>query len=332
VSIFDAVRTTAIWRAVDDLPASLERTLAGANALDAAAAALAPSSRVLVAGNGASHYAGVALWLASLEGPVEVQAVSAGLLGRLSCRPGDATVAVSVSGEFRDLVESLERLPRPLVAITAAPESTLARHADVVVPLGVADYGTETHPQDFCNATLGCLALLARLAGNRELRSLVDSVPGLVAATVDGVADWLERPPQPVAVVGAGHATAGAGALELALLVKEIARVPAEGLETREAATSALTGMHEGCLAVGLASHGDPFLAETERLWSRSGASILRIPFGADVDPRAVPIVSFPAGAALAVVLAQAARLDPDRPWWVPAYFSTARMTHVASR
>lgn len=288
---------------------------------------LARAKRILVIGNGASHYAGFAFWLASLQTTVEVQPVPSGLAKVVRPRPGDAVLAVSVSGEFRDLVEALGELPRPLVVVTAGLDSTLAQHADATVPLGVGEVDTETHPHDFCNASLACLALLARLEDqDRALAKLLDAVPEIVSGTVRQVATWLDPPRQPEAVVVAGHATAWAGALEVALLVKEIARLPGEGLETREAATSALTGLHERCLALGLASRGDPFLDEAERLWARSGASVLRIPFGAEVDSRAVPIVSFPAGAALAVALAQQAGLDPDHPWWVESYGSTARV------
>jgi glucosamine 6-phosphate synthetase-like amidotransferase/phosphosugar isomerase protein len=321
----EEVLLSAIWTAVEALPASLEQTLAAARELDAGAAILGRADRVVVTGNGASHYAGVCAALAALETPVDVQAVPSGLLGKVAWREHDATLAVSVSGEFRDLVDAVEILPRPLVVVTAGIESTLARVADLVVPLAVEDHPTETHPQDFCNASIACLALLARLADDRRLRELVESVPGLVARTIDGVATWVPEVQRPEAAVCAGHGAAWAGALELALLLKEIARVPAEGVETREAATSALTGLHDRCLVVALASGGDPFLAEAQELWRSSGAAYVEIPFGRELDPRVVPIVSFPAGAALAVALARRAGLDADHPWWVDSYLSTAR-------
>ena len=74
-----------------------------------------------------------------------------------------------------------------------------------------------------------------------------------------------------------------------------------------------------------LASGGDPFLAEAKRLWRSSGAAYVEIPFGAELDPRVVPVAAFPAGAALAVALAGQAGLDANHPWWVDAYLSTAR-------
>jgi glucosamine--fructose-6-phosphate aminotransferase (isomerizing) len=283
---------------------------------------------VLAVGNGASHYAGVTAALAALETRVDLQAVPSGLIRRVRRRDGDATLAVSVSGEFRDLVETLDLLPRPLVAVTAHPGSTLGRAADVVVPLAVEDHPTETHPQDYCNAALACLALIGRLARDGELLELLDAAPALVARTAADAEAWPAAVERPEAAVCAGHGAAWGGALELALLLKEIARVPAEGLETREAATSALTGMHRRTLGVLLASRGDPFAAEAAELWRRAGAVVLEIPFGAELDPRIVPIVSFPAGATLAVTLAARGGLDADHPWWVDAYLATAR-AHV---
>jgi fructoselysine-6-P-deglycase FrlB-like protein len=316
---------SAIWTAVEGLPGSLERTLGSTRELDAAATILGHAERIVVTGNGASHYAGVCAALAALATPVDLHAVPSGLLHNVAWRRGDATLVVSVSGEFRDLVDAAQSLPRPFVLVTAGLRSTLAEVADLVVPLAVEDHPTETHPQDFCNASIACLALLARLSRDDALRDLLATVPARLARTIGEVETWLPDVERPEAAVCAGHGPAWAGALELALLLKEIARVPAEGLETREAATSALTGLHDRCLVVGLASRSDPFLAEARGLWQRSGAAYVEIPFGAELDGRVVPVVSFPAGAALAVGLARRAGLDADHPWWVDAYLSTAR-------
>ncbi|MFL5928793.1 MAG: SIS domain-containing protein [Gaiellaceae bacterium] len=295
--------------------------------MDAAAATLARARRVLVTGNGASYYAGLLAALAALETRVDLQAVPSGVLRKVVPREGDGALVVSVSGEFRDLVEAVadDLLPRPLVVVTASPDSTLARAADAVVPLAVEEHATETHPQDFCHAGIACLALLARLSSDDVLRKLVETTPAHVARSAASVEDWLPRIERPTAAVCAGHGAAWAGALELALLLKEIARIPAEGLEVREAATSALTGLHDRCLVLGVASRGDPFLEEAKQLWRSSGAAYLEIPFGADLDARVVPVVAFPAGAGVAVALARQAGLDADHPWWVDSYLSTAR-------
>lgn len=292
--------------------------------------------RIILTGNGASYYAAMAGWLASLEGKrtdAELHCVPSGLLasGSIAFREGDAVIAVSVSGEFRDLVEALaaDRLPTPLVAITANGHSTLARSADAVAEIHIDDRGTVTHTQDFCNAAIACLAIVARLANDRELLQLLETAPELVAVTLTGVEEWVEGTlatiAHPTAAVTFGHGTAWAGALEYALLLKEISRVPAEGLETREAATSAMTGLTPDSFVLAIASRDDPHLKEAERLSRTSGATVAAIPFGRQLDRRLVPVASFPAAAALAIALAQRAGLDADNPWWVRSYFDTAR-------
>src|SRR5436190_1939340 len=189
-----------------------------------------PRSTATTSLNGASHYAGLLAALAALETRVDLQAVPSGLIRKIARRDGDASVVVSVSGEFRDLVDAVaeDLLPRPLVVVTAMPASTLAQAADAIVPLAVEEHDTETHPQDFCTAAVACLALLARLSKDDVLRELVERTPVDVAAAAASVEDWLPALERPEAAVCAGHGAAWAGALELALLLKEIARIPAE--------------------------------------------------------------------------------------------------------
>src|ERR687895_309988 len=69
--------------------------------------------RIVATGNGAAYYAAMALWIASVRAPsdrVDVVAVPAGLVagGAFSWRPGDRLLAISTSGELRDLIEVLE--------------------------------------------------------------------------------------------------------------------------------------------------------------------------------------------------------------------------------
>ena len=79
----------------------------------------------MATGNGAAYYVAHALWLAALEserrGP-PIVAVPCGVAVRPSFRwrPGDAVLAVSSSGEFRDVVEIARAAAgRPCVAVTA---------------------------------------------------------------------------------------------------------------------------------------------------------------------------------------------------------------------
>jgi glucosamine 6-phosphate synthetase-like amidotransferase/phosphosugar isomerase protein len=108
-------------------------------------------------------------------------------------------------------------------------------------------------------------------------------------------------------------------------MLKEIARVPAEGVETREGATSAMFGLDSGHLMVSLDPAGDPLGDEALRLCAATGADTLQLPSVAGADARLAPITTLPASAALAAQLALAAGHDIDHPTWTDAYHATAR-------
>jgi hypothetical protein len=138
------------------------------------------------------------------------------------------------------------------------------------------------------------------------------------AATLDGLG-------APAAAIAVGGGPAWAAALELALMLKEIARIPAEGVETREGATSAMFGLDRGHLMVSLDAAGDPLGDEAVRLCAAAGATALRLPGATHGDARLAPITTLPAAAALSAGLALAAGHDVDRPTWTDAYYATAR-------
>jgi hypothetical protein len=190
-----------------------------------------------------------------------------------------------------------------------------------MVPLGVASAG-------------------AVRVGHAVGRGDVDAAARAVAAAQDWAADGLgalgapavdvasaspaSAASLPAAAVAAGGGVAWAAALELALMLKEIARIPAEGVETREGATSAMFGLGPGQLMVSLDPAGDPLGDEALRLCAAAGAVTVRLP-GNDEDARLAPITTLPAAAALAAQLALAAGHDVDRPAWTDAYYETAR-------
>ena len=108
-------------------------------------------------------------------------------------------------------------------------------------------------------------------------------------------------------------------------MLKEISRIPAEGVETREGATSAMFGLDRGHLMVSLDPEGDPLGDEALRLCAAAGAKTLRLPGVAGVDRgwrrsrrcppprRSRPRSRSPAGH------------DVDHPAWTDAYYETAR-------
>ncbi len=359
-----AYRDTGLWADVRELPDALGRTLESADGIAAAAALLRDGGveRIVATGNGAAYYVAHALWLASLEGAAAgppIVAVPCGIAVRERFRwaPGDAVLAVSSSGEFRDVVELAQRGGRPCVAITANAGSSLAAAASATVVQHVESQRAVTHTQALAGAYGAGLALWAAVTGDAELAALLATAPeaaaravadteawagdAMIAAVKDGTApagglragDGAARATAadadslPPAAIAAGGGPAWAAALELALMLKEIARIPAEGVETREGATSAMFGLHPGHLMVSLDAPGDPLGDEAVALCAAAGATTLRLPGAAGSDARLAPITTLPASAALGAGLALAAGHDVDRPTWTDAYYETARST-----
>jgi glucosamine 6-phosphate synthetase-like amidotransferase/phosphosugar isomerase protein len=186
-----------------------------------------------------------------------------------------------------------------------------------------------THTQALCGAYALGLALWAAMGDDADLAATASAAPAAAALAVAAAEDWapdaLAGRERPVAAVAAGGGTAWAAALELALMLKEIARLPAEGVETREGATSAMFGLDRGHLMVSLDPAGDPLGDEALRLCAATGADTLQLPSPPDADGRLAPITTLPASAALAAELALAGGHDVDQPTWTEAYHATAR-------
>jgi fructoselysine-6-P-deglycase FrlB-like protein len=330
-------RETGLWQDVSELPSSLAATLDARDGVDDVAAVVGSDRvrRVVASGNGAAYYVAVALWLASLEsseGP-EVGAVPSGLLARGSFgwREGDLFLAVSSSGEFRDLDEAVDAgVPTPFAAVTADAGSTLGSRADARALVTVEHQRAVTHTQAFCGAVAAGLAVWAEVTSDAALGEGLRSLPEGLESIVARAGAWADQigdvPAETAVVFGSGPGWAAA--LEAALLLKEVAGIPAEGVETREGATSAMMALRPGTLALSLpAGAGDPLLAEAEEICAGQGATVLQAPGGEGVDRRLATITTFPAAAALSMRIGLERGLDVDRPAWTDAYYRVARGT-----
>jgi fructoselysine-6-P-deglycase FrlB-like protein len=327
-------RETGLWQDVSELPESLAATITARDGVEDVAALLGSEGvrRIVATGNGAAYYVAVALWLASLEGGAgpEVVAVPSGLVARgaFGWRPGDALLAVSSSGEFRDLVEAIDTgAPLPYAAITATPGSTLGSRAGARALVAVSHQRAVTHTQAFCGGVAAALAVWGEVTDDAGLRDAIAAVPRSTAVAVEAARGWVHDAAgldAPVAVAF-GSGPAWAAALEAALLLKEVAGIPAEGVETREGATSAMMALQPGHLAFSLPTGDDPLLDEAETICRDRGATLARAPFVEGADRRLAAITSFPAAVALAERIGVERGLDVDRPAWTDAYYRVAR-------
>ena len=329
---------TGIWQDLCDVPSAVQATLDQADGFDDAAALLRRGEvrRIVATGNGAAYYVAHALWLSSLDSDrVEppIVAVPGGLVakGRFRWQRGDLLLAVSSSGEFRDVVEAVELgAPRPFVAITARPESTIGAAADARAVISTHDQRAVTHTQVFCAGVVTALAVWARAFGHRQIADAVSGAAevcerALTAATSWAASDALDQVPRPTAAVSLGSGHAWTAALETALLLREVACVPAEGAETREGATSSMFGLSAGHLVVSVGPHDDPLLVEAEQRCRETGAAVVSLPGDVEAPHQLGAIASFPSSVALSAALGLRAELDVDKPSWVDAYYATAR-------
>jgi glucosamine--fructose-6-phosphate aminotransferase (isomerizing) len=322
-----------------ELSAVLADVAAGTPGSAEVAALMRRARRIVVTGNGAAYYAALALWTAALQGPAgpEVVALPAGALaaGRLAWRPGDLMLVVSSSGELRDVVTLLAAdgdgrapaPPRPYALVTATPTSTLARTAGACAVVPVRAQRAVTHTQAYAGNVLALLLLWQQVAG-RDLGLAAPTLPGLVSRGFAEAESWtagLDPLDPPPAAIAFGAGGGWPAALELALLLKEVAGVPAEGMETREGATSGMYALRPGHLVVSVPTATDPYADEAEAVCAATGAHVVRLPVPPTASDLVAPITSFPAALALAARLGRDAGLDVDQPAWTAAYYRTAR-------
>ena len=187
---------TGLWADLQLTPGTVTRTTADARGFDEVAALLtAPGvRRVIVTGNGAQWHASLALWLAWLavpHPPVDVLAVPGGLVARgaFPWRDGDRLLALSSSGEFRDVIEAIEAgAPQPIAAITANPESTIGRAAAARALVHVDTLRARTHTQGYAGSVAAGLAVLARMSGDHVLAGAVATAGARLAPLVEHAA------------------------------------------------------------------------------------------------------------------------------------------------
>lgn len=343
-------------------PDAVRRTIADAGPVaDAIAHRLRErgTRRVFVIGNGTSLWSSrwICEWYRYRAAPDDPMMVPISAAAFRFYRPplgaSDAVVAISASGEFRDVVASAADLQGivPVVAVVQVADSALGRVAGEVV---VAAGGPSSMPvmtRTFLStATAGALVALGLLrdpdsagAGRRELDQAADAAEAAIASAarvVEGLALEL-RDLEHAFVVGGGAAAIAAG--EGALKLTEMALLHAEGVETWEAESGIATILGPGSFVVaihpaGPAAEATAALAVNASGWGarvievapeRAARDAALLPVPADAPEAAAPLFAVPPVALLAYHLAVARGRTPDRPDWVSRYAAQG-LHHVA--
>jgi glucosamine--fructose-6-phosphate aminotransferase (isomerizing) len=222
--------------------------------------------------------------------------------------PGPAegllTIAVSQSGETSDLLNALEGVESPVLAITNRPQSSLARRSDAVLEssagpeIGVAATKTFT-----TQVVAGAALAIAYAAASGSLGAITVARHGLRLGALPGRLECAHRTAFPVAVAlaeeladarsfffvsrGAGLPYAAEGALKL----KEITYRNAEAIPAGEFKHGPIALIEEGTPVLVLENGDAARLAGSAAELASRGARIIRVGSGSE---DAFPILSGP--------------------------------------
>ncbi len=338
---------------------SIRATLAdGAEAADAAAVALKSRAvtRIHLIGNGTSYHSSLAAatWYrrsANASDPTVIAMTAGEFRNYLpALGPRDAVVAISASGEFRDVLAVAEALRGsvPTVGIVHVPGSSLEGLVDYIVRSAGGPSHVPVMTKTFVSTLTATLMLLAGVLGGQrreaarqalgEAADAVDDAVREARPRVAGIAESLLEY-EPLLVGGSGNASAAA--FEAALKLKEMALVHAEGTESWEMASGAATIVRPGIAVIAIAPAGPGREATLDvaghaRDWGAHvvevgpanghlagalrGSDFLPLPDSAIEDLS--PLTAVAPVALLAFVLARLRGHDPDRPAWVERYHS----------
>ncbi len=336
-------------REIDEQPAIIERLIgAGAPHVERIADAVAPRivardiDLVVVAARGTSDHAAIYAQYrfgVDLRLPVALAAPSLGSLYGAEPRLDRALViGISQSGRSPDVVgvvAAARRQGAATVAITNTPASELAAAAEHHLDLRAGEERAVAATKTY-TASLTAVAMLVGAFATR-LGLVADS--SALAAIPDALSDALapERESEAVAVAGrlsasdrvivVGRGFEYATAREMALKLKELARVSADPYSSADFLHGPLALVEPGLPVVVLAPSGRA-AADADALLARLGElgadpivisdrpeASLKLPAG--LPDSLMPIASVVPGQLVALHAAIARGIDPDSPRWI---------------
>lgn len=336
-------------REIDEQPAIIERLIgAGTPHAEQIADAIAPRivardiDLVVVAARGTSDHAAVYAQYrfgVDLRLPVALAAPSLGSLYGAEPRLDRALViGISQSGRSPDVVGVVSYARRQgaaTIAITNTPASELAAAAEHQLDLRAGEERAVAATKTYTAS----LTAVAMLVGALATRLGLDADSSALAAIPDALSDALspEREAEAVAVAGrlagsdrvivVGRGFEYATAREMALKLKELARVSADPYSSADFLHGPLALVEPGLPVVVLAPSGRA-AADADALLARLGElgaepivisdrpeANLKLPAG--LPDSVMPIVSVVPGQLVALHAAIARGIDPDSPRWI---------------
>jgi len=336
---------------ISEQPTVIARLLASARpAVEAIAAEVGPRiatgeiDLVVVAARGSSDHAAIyAQYLVGERLGLPIALAAPSLLSIYGAEPrmGRAlVVAISQSGRSPDVVgvvESARRQGAPTVAITNDPASELAGAAAHVVDLAAGPERSVAATKTYTGQLVAVAMLVEALAGRDGADADLAGLPDAIAAA----SDESERAVGPVAARLASHdrlIVIGRGfeyatVRELALKLKELARVSADPYSTADFLHGPLALVEPGLPVLAIAPSGRA-AADVDAVLERlAGLGVERIVISdraealaaatagislpAGLPDRLMPIVSIVPGQLLALHVALVRGIDPEAPRWI---------------
>ena len=244
-------------------------------------------------------------------------------------------VAISQSGQSPDLLAVAEEAGRQgalTVAVTNAPSSPLARACRWVVALHAGEERSVAATKSYTAQLMALAMLSAGMEGGRDAMEQLHSVPRAVREAMGSeeaarLAAGRLKDANRCVVIGRGYEYTTAQ--EIGLKLKELAAIGAMSYSAADFMHGPVAMVEPGLPALLVAPSGAAFQEMkglAERL-SRMGAEVIAISDRADLPESAMrisvpstagdwlsPFVTVVPGQWLALHLAQARGLDPDRP------------------
>lgn len=240
------------------------------------------SGPLVLTGMGASYNAILTVlpfYRSRLVGPVW-GGLASDLLGWRSV-PGaehPAVIAVSQSGQSREVVESLESLPtRARLGLTAQPGSAIAAVVDATVDLSV--------PEDSAvrvigySASVQALFMMGEALAGANLPSespdaLFDQLEAWAQAAELTANAFLDDGPCPESIDFVGTGRDAGSAAQGALLVREACRLHSAGYDTYQYLHGPVEAVHPGAVLVAIGNGREVALA---RSLAQAGARVLLV-------------------------------------------------------
>ncbi|MDY6788538.1 MAG: SIS domain-containing protein, partial [Candidatus Nanohaloarchaea archaeon] len=231
-------------------------------------------------------------------------------------------IAVSQSGETMDVMEAIEysrSLGGDIASIVNVPYSSIQRESDISLEIHAGQEICVAATKTFTNQVLTMLHIADRLGLDLDLESISSKVSQVIKDNeplVEEMADELVRKDD-IYVLGRGSTYPIAR--EIALKLKEIPYIHAEGMMGGELKHGTLALIEEGTPVISLIpEEDDDILSNVEEVETRGARSIRISPYYGEFDipinGAGFPIYSATIGFLLSYYIAKERNLPIDRP------------------